>query len=190
MDEQNPGGAPGEEVPLLDMDEGSDPSPAEVPAVEEVPAIAEEPMAEAAAGDDSAEMEDPEAAMAAAMAAEMGLSPDGAPLSEPGVEASAPTFEELGEAIPGSQPAALALLYDLDLPVAIELGRTRLSVQDVLGLGRGSVVQLERQAGEPVDVYVGDRRFAEGEVVIVGEQFGVRITRIVSTAPLGAPAKV
>ena len=64
--------------------------------------------------------------------------------------------------------------------MAIELGRTRMSVQDVLALGRGSVIQLDRLAGEPIDVFVGDRRFAEGEVVVVGEQFGVRITRIIS----------
>ncbi|MGI9625695.1 MAG: flagellar motor switch protein FliN [Longimicrobiales bacterium] len=99
-------------------------------------------------------------------------------------------FEQLSQAVEGAQPAALSLLYDLDLPVAIELGRTRLSVQDVLGLARGSVVQLDRQAGEPVDVYVGDRRFAEGEVVIVGEQFGVRITRIVNTAAVAAVSGV
>lgn len=106
-----------------------------------------------------------------------------------GAEGSAPDFAELSQAAQGGgQPAALALLYDLDLPVAIELGRTRLSVQDVLALSRGSVVQLDRQAGEPVDVYVGDRRFAEGEVVIVGEQFGVRITRIVNTAAVAAVA--
>jgi flagellar motor switch protein FliN/FliY len=70
------------------------------------------------------------------------------------------------------------MVYDLTVPVAIELGRTRMSVQEVLALGRGSVIQLDRLAGEPVDVFVGDRRFAEGEVVVVGEQFGVRITRI------------
>ena len=70
------------------------------------------------------------------------------------------------------------MLYDLTMPVAIELGRTRMSVQEILGLGRGSVIQLDRLAGEPMDVFVGDRRFAEGEVVVVGEQFGVRITRI------------
>jgi flagellar motor switch protein FliN/FliY len=51
-------------------------------------------------------------------------------------------------------------------------------VQEVLQLGRGSVIELERLAGEPVDIYVGDRRFAEGEVVVLGENFGVRITRI------------
>lgn len=97
---------------------------------------------------------------------------------------SAPDFEQLQEPGAPGQTAPLAMLYDLDLPVAIELGRTRMAVQDVLALARGSVVQLDRQAGEPVDVYVGDKRFAEAEVVIVGEQFGVRITRLVSNAAL------
>jgi flagellar motor switch protein FliN len=55
-----------------------------------------------------------------------------------------------------------------------------MSVQEILQLGRGSVVQLDRLAGEPIDIYVGDRRFAEGEVVVLGENFGVRVTRILS----------
>jgi flagellar motor switch protein FliN len=69
---------------------------------------------------------------------------------------------------------------DLSLPVSIELGRTTMTVQELLKLGRGAVVQLDRLAGEPVDIYVGSRRFAEGEVVVLGEHFGVRITRIIS----------
>jgi flagellar motor switch protein FliN/FliY len=81
-----------------------------------------------------------------------------------------------------ADPAALSILHDLTMPVAIELGRTRMSVQEILGLGRGSVIQLERLAGEPIDVFVGDRRFAEGEVVVLGEQFGVRVTRILHPA--------
>lgn len=88
-------------------------------------------------------------------------------------------FEELAESMAahgGSAP--LSSLYDLSLPVAIELGRTSMKVQEVLHLGRGSVIELDRLAGEPVDVFVGDRRFAEGEVVVLGENFGVRITRI------------
>ena len=90
-------------------------------------------------------------------------------------------FDELAEGMMNEgDPAALSMLYDLSMPVAIELGRTRMSVQDILSLGRGSVIQLDRLAGEPIDVFVGDRRFAEGEVVVVGEQFGVRITRILS----------
>lgn len=81
------------------------------------------------------------------------------------------------------QTASLDMLYDLTLPVSIELGRAEMTVEEVLELGRGSVIQLERLAGEPIDVYVGDRRLAEGEVVVVGEYFGVRLTRILSPAP-------
>jgi flagellar motor switch protein FliM len=77
--------------------------------------------------------------------------------------------------------APLSNISQITLPVTIELGRTRMAVQDVLELGRGSVVVLERLVGEPVDVIVGDRPFAEGEVVVIGEQFGVRITRIHSS---------
>lgn len=88
-------------------------------------------------------------------------------------------FEELAETMAANGGSApLSTLYDLTLPVAIELGRTSMKVQDILHLGRGSVIELDRLAGEPVDVFVGDRRFAEGEVVVLGENFGVRITRI------------
>jgi len=76
--------------------------------------------------------------------------------------------------------SALSSLFRLTLPVTIELGRAQMTVQEVLDLARGSVVQLDRLVGEPVDVLVGDRRFAEGEVVVIGEHFGVRITRIIS----------
>lgn len=95
-----------------------------------------------------------------------------------GFEAAAAEFGELPEDNAGGDAAALSMLYDLSIPVAIELGRTRLSVEELLAIGRGSVIQLDRLAGEPIDVFVGDRRFAEGEVVVVGEQFAVRITRI------------
>ena len=82
----------------------------------------------------------------------------------------------------------LATLYDLALPISIELGRTSMTVQEVLQLGRGSVIELDRLAGEPVDIFVGDRRFAEGEVVVLGENFGVRITRILPNAGSGEAA--
>ena len=100
--------------------------------------------------------------------------------SAPGLDAQ---FDELaGGTAVGEVP--LAMLLDLTLPVSIELGRTSMTVQEILRLGRGSVIQLERLAGEPIDIYVGDRRFAEGEVVVLGEHFGVRITRIVNHNPL------
>ncbi len=108
------------------------------------------------------------------------------------MEAQLADFAEVAVAAAAQQaglaPAAgerpLTALYELMLPITIELGRTRLSVQEVLQLSRGSVIELERLAGEPVDIFVGDRRFAEGEVVVLGENFGVRITRLVP--PSGA----
>ena len=96
-------------------------------------------------------------------------------------EAVPPDFGELSPPSTEEDPAVLAMLHELPMPVAIELGRTSMSVQEVLALGRGSVIQLDRLAGEPIDVFVGDRRFAEGEVVIIGEQFGIRITHIVGS---------
>ncbi|GJG86599.1 hypothetical protein tb265_17800 [Gemmatimonadetes bacterium T265] len=86
---------------------------------------------------------------------------------------------------PGSE-VPLGMLFDLSLPVSIELGRTTMTVQEILRLARGSVIQLDRLAGEPLDIYVGDRKFAEGEVVVLGEHFGVRIVRIFAAA--AAPA--
>jgi flagellar motor switch protein FliN/FliY len=89
-------------------------------------------------------------------------------------------FEEITAVLSAGGEVPIALLLDLTLPVSIELGRTSMTVQEVLRLGRGSVIQLDRLAGEPIDIYIGDRRFAEGEVVVLGEHFGVRITRILS----------
>jgi flagellar motor switch protein FliN/FliY len=97
----------------------------------------------------------------------------------------APDLAELGQGVAGGAEVPLSMLMDLTLPLSIELGRTRMTVQDILRLGRGSVVQLDRLAGEPIDLYVSDRRFAEGEVVVLGEHFGVRITRIISSITPG-----
>lgn len=74
----------------------------------------------------------------------------------------------------------LELLLDVSLRVAVELGRTDLTIKDVLALGPGSVVELDKLAGEPVDILVNDRLIAKGEVVVVDENFGVRVTDIVS----------
>ncbi len=97
-----------------------------------------------------------------------------------------PSFADLGGAsFMGSTEVPLGMLLDLSLPVSIELGRTSMTVQEILRLGRGAVIQLDRLAGEPIDIYVGDRKFAEGEVVVLGEHFGVRLSRIFAapTAP-------
>lgn len=102
----------------------------------------------------------------------------------PAPVAASAHFEQLAGTATDGSSAPLSTLYDLSLPISIELGRTSMKVQEVLKLGRGSVIELDRLAGEPVDVYVGDRRFAEGEVVVLGENFGVRITRILPAGRL------
>src|SRR3954454_9204688 len=88
---------------------------------------------------------------------------------------------ENGNPSGGGEPARrLDLLLDVPLDVSVELGRTRLSVQDLLGLGPGSVIELDKIAGEPLDILVNDRLVARGEAVVVNDKFGVRITDIVS----------
>ncbi len=104
--------------------------------------------------------------------------PPPAPQQEQQPVAPAAAFDELEGQGEATGPASLSLLYDLRMPVTIELGRTRMPISEILAVGRGSVIQLERLAGEPIDVLVGDRKFAEGEVVVVDDHYGVRITRI------------
>jgi flagellar motor switch protein FliN/FliY len=93
---------------------------------------------------------------------------------------SGPALNELNGGSRNVASASLDTLLDVSLPVAIEFGRTTMTIQEVLDLGAGSVIQLSRMVGEPIDIFVSDRKLAEGEVVVVGEHFGVRITRIVS----------
>ena len=90
-----------------------------------------------------------------------------------------PSLVEVGPVENTPTPAFDSLL-DIAMPVAIEIGRASMTVQEILQLGIGSVVQLDRIVGEPVDIYVSDRKFAQGEVVVVGEHFGVRITKVLA----------
>ena len=75
-----------------------------------------------------------------------------------------------------ARAATVGLLLDVGLRVSVELGRARLAIEDLLALGPASVVELDTLAGEPVRVLVNDRLIARGEVVVVDESFGVRIT--------------
>jgi flagellar motor switch protein FliN len=91
-----------------------------------------------------------------------------------------PAQPELGELTAQTlvNNAPLDALLDMALPVIIEIGRAQMTIQDVLQLGAGSVIPLDRMVGEPVDVYVSDRRLAQGEVVVMGDHFAVRVTRV------------
>lgn len=83
---------------------------------------------------------------------------------------------------PREQARRLELLLDVPLDVTVELGRARVSIQELLALGPGSVVELDKLAGEPLDILINNRLVARGEAVVVNDKFGVRITDIVSPA--------
>lgn len=80
-------------------------------------------------------------------------------------------------------PKRVTMLNDVNLQVKIELGRTRMLVEEVLSLGEGSVVELDKLAGDPVDVYVNDRLVARGEVLVLNDSFCVRINDVLSHDP-------
>jgi flagellar motor switch protein FliN len=76
----------------------------------------------------------------------------------------------------------LDLLYDLNLPVSIELGRTNMLIKEILDLQRGSIIEFEKLASEPVDILINGKKMAEGEVVIIEKHFGIRITNLIQTS--------
>ncbi len=84
------------------------------------------------------------------------------------------------EPAPRGMPRNLSLLYDVTLNITVELGRTRKSIREILDLTPGSIVELDKLAGEPVDILVNNKRIAIGEVVVIDENFGVRVTDIIS----------
>lgn len=88
-----------------------------------------------------------------------------------------PSFQQV---IQDAQASSIELLRDVELNVKIELGRSRMLVEDVLKLAEGSVVELDKLAGDPVDVFVNDRLVARGEVLVLNDNFCVRVNEIVA----------
>lgn len=82
----------------------------------------------------------------------------------------------------GHKDRNLSLILDIPLKVTVELGRTKMPVSELLNLTQGSVIELSKLAGEPMEVYVNDKLIARGEAVVVNEKFGVRLTDIISPA--------
>ena len=127
-------------------------------------------------GEDSAA--EPEPAVAAAMGS--GAAGIGMPMG--GVAASAPAFAPLPGAGQAGDHSQIDLLLDISLQVTVELGRARMKIQEILALRNGSVIELDRLAGEPADILVNGTLIAKGEVVVVDEKFGVRVIEVVSRA--------
>jgi flagellar motor switch protein FliN/FliY len=100
--------------------------------------------------------------------------------------ATAFRFEEFSGAAASTEVATLDLLRDVELDLRIELGRTHMYLEEVLRLRKGSVVPLDKLAGDPVDIYVNGRLIARGEVLVLNDNFCVRVTALVAGASLSA----
>jgi len=100
------------------------------------------------------------------------------------MEAERPVARTPDGAPNGLGGSDLSFLSDVNLKVRIELGRTRMYVEDVLRLNAGSVVELDKPAGDPVDIYVNDQLIARGEVVVLNDNFCVKVTEIIQRATI------
>ena len=96
---------------------------------------------------------------------------------EQAAEEVKPEEDEIGEQEGAGQ---LDFILDIPLELSVELGRTKMLVNDLLQLGQGSIVELNKLAGEPLEVYINRKLIARGEVVVVNEKFGVRLTDIIT----------
>ncbi|MFY9941674.1 MAG: flagellar motor switch protein FliN [Desulfobacterales bacterium] len=94
--------------------------------------------------------------------------------------AAAAATEGATAAATGGGERDLDFILDIPLELSVELGRTRMLVNDLLQLGQGAIVQLDKLAGEPLEIYINRKLVARGEVVVVNEKFGVRLTDIIS----------
>jgi flagellar motor switch protein FliN len=91
-------------------------------------------------------------------------------------------FDTLNEGANGGADVSLDMILDVPVTLAMEVGRTRISIRNLLQLNQGSVVELDRAAGEPLDVFVNGTLVAHGEVVVINEKFGIRLTDVISPA--------
>lgn len=100
-------------------------------------------------------------------------------------EAQLPEAAEAGAKAGGGQ---IDILLDTTVPVMVRLGEADVPVRELLQMGPGSVIRLDRQVGEPVDLFLRGVQFANGTLVVVGDRLGVRITEVLSPSPQEAPA--
>jgi flagellar motor switch protein FliN/FliY len=162
-------------------------NPEDQPAAEPQGGGDDDAMAQANAGGPNAAEDMAEQALAAAAQAVQSLQSEDQPAGDSaesesdqalsGANIDLPNFQQV---LADVEASGINLLHDVDLHVKIELGRTDMLVEDVLKLNEGSVVELDKLAGDPVDVYVNDRLVARGEVLVLNDCFCVRVSEILS----------
>jgi len=92
-----------------------------------------------------------------------------------------PVFKQLSPTPTAAPPGNLEMVMDIPVQMTVELGRTRIQIRNLLQLAQGSVIELDRLAGEPMDVLVNGCLVAQGEVVVVNEKFGIRLTDVIAS---------
>ncbi|MDA3849815.1 MAG: flagellar motor switch phosphatase FliY [Spirochaetaceae bacterium] len=91
-------------------------------------------------------------------------------------------YPDFSQNLSPNQQRNISLLMDVSMEMTVELGRTKWLIKDILGMGEGTIIELDKLAGEPVDILVNNNPIARGEVVVIDENFGVRVTEIISSA--------
>ena len=128
--------------------------------------------------------DDDQDAMAAEWAAALAeAAPPPAPAAEvttPVEQVSTPSFANFSPTVAGGPAGDINMILDIPVQLTVELGRTRIPIKNILQLAQGSVVELDALAGEPMDVLVNGYLIAQGEVVVVNDKFGIRLTDIVT----------
>jgi flagellar motor switch protein FliN/FliY len=109
------------------------------------------------------------------MGAPGGMPPMGQPTNVQSIQ-----FPSLIPQLTAQEQGNISLLMDVYMEMTVELGRTRKLIKEILGMGEGTIIELDKLAGEPVDILVNHKLIAKGEVVVIDENFGVRVTEIVS----------
>lgn len=103
---------------------------------------------------------------------------NGMTMNTPNVQAL--QYPNLQGGMPGGEQGNISLIMDVFMEMTVELGRTKKQIKDILGMGEGTIIELDKLAGEPVDILVNHKPIAKGEVVVIDENFGVRVTEILS----------
>lgn len=139
-----------------------------------------DPWAEAMAEQEAAEGKSDTAEEADPWAdalAEQGASEDQAPQAQ---AAGEQVFRPLGDSGPAGAPRDLEMIMDIPVKLTVELGRTRITIKQLLELAQGSVIELDGLAGEPMDILINGYLIAQGEVVVVDDKYGIRVTEIIT----------
>jgi len=119
--------------------------------------------------------------MGGQMGGQMGMNQMGYGMGQQAPNVQGVQLPDFGSAVTPTEQRNIGLLMDVSMELTVELGRTKWQIKDILGMGEGTIIELDKLAGEPVDILVNHNLIAKGEVVVIDENFGVRVTEIVSS---------